>query len=141
MSSERRLCPACGANNFSTQQSCWSCNASLLTTNGPVVLENQTDDPMVIPAIAVVVLSLLTPFVSLCAGMIFLMLSGRRNTTLGWWNVVAGVLGTVLHVVTLAFLLPAVTSGVLTKTLTGLSQQRQQNDVNQSQSILNGQEN
>jgi ACR3 family arsenite efflux pump ArsB len=105
-----------------------------------MIVDSQTDDPMVIPAIAVVVLSLLTPFVSLCVGLIFLMLSGRRNTTLGWWNVVAGVLGTVLHVVALAFLLPAVTSGVLTKTLTGLSQQRQQNDVNQSQSIMSGQE-
>jgi ACR3 family arsenite efflux pump ArsB len=105
-----------------------------------MIVDSQTDDPMVTPAIAVVVLSLLTPFVSLCVGLIFLMLSGRRNTTLGWWNVVAGVLGTVLHVVALAFLLPAVTSGVLTKTLTGLSQQRQQNDVNQSQSIMSGQE-
>jgi ACR3 family arsenite efflux pump ArsB len=105
-----------------------------------MIVDSQTDDPMVIPAIAVVVLSLLTPFVSLCVGLIFLMLSGRRNTTLGWWNVVAGVLGSVLHVVVLAFLLPAVTSGVLTKTLTGLSQQRQQNDVNQSQSILSGQD-
>jgi ACR3 family arsenite efflux pump ArsB len=105
-----------------------------------MIVDSQTDDPMVIPAIAVVVLSLLTPFVSLCVGLIFLMLSGRRNTILGWWNVVAGVLGTVLHVVALAFLLPAVTSGVLTKTLTGLSQQRQQNDVNQSQSIMSGQE-
>ncbi|MEY3764985.1 MAG: hypothetical protein RLZ42_1645 [Armatimonadota bacterium] len=105
-----------------------------------MIVDSQTDDPMVIPAIAVVVLSLLTPFVSLCVGLIFLMLSGRRNTTLGWWNVVAGVLGTVLHVVALTFLLPAVTSGVLTKTLTGLSQQRQQNDVNQSQSIMSGQE-
>ncbi len=105
-----------------------------------MIVDSQTDDPMVIPAIAVVVLSLLTPFVSLCVGLIFLMLSGRRNTTLGWWNVVAGVLGSVLHVVALAFLLPAVTSGVLTKTLTGLSQQRQQNDVNQSQSIMSGQE-
>ena len=105
-----------------------------------MIVDSQTDDPMVIPSIAVVVLSLLTPFVSLCVGLIFLMLSGRRNTTLGWWNVVAGVLGSVLHVVALAFLLPAVTSGVLTKTLTGLSQQRQQNDVNQSQSILSGQD-
>jgi len=105
-----------------------------------MIVDSKTDDPMVIPAIAVVVLSLLTPFVSLCVGLIFLMLSGRRNTTLGWWNVVAGVLGSVLHVVALAFLLPAVTSGVLTKTLTGLSQQRQQNDVNQSQSILSGQD-
>ena len=140
MSSERRLCPACGANNFSTQQSCWSCNAPLTSTISPMIVDSKTDDPMVIPAIAVVVLSLLTPFVSLCVGLIFLMLSGRRNTTLGWWNVVAGVLGSVLHVVALAFLLPAVTSGVLTKTLTGLSQQRQQNDVNQSQSILSGQD-
>lgn len=105
-----------------------------------MIVDSQTDDPMVIPAIAVVVLSLLTPFVSLCVGLIFLMLSGRRNTTLGWWNIVAGVLGSVLHVVALAFLLPAFTSGVLTKTLTGLSQQRQQNDVNQSQSIMSGQE-
>jgi ACR3 family arsenite efflux pump ArsB len=105
-----------------------------------MIADPQTDDPMVIPAITVVVLSLLTPFVSLCVGLIFLMLSGRRNTTLGWWNVVAGVLGTVLHVVALAFLLPAVTSGVLTKTITGLTQQRQQNDVNQSQSIMSGQE-
>ena len=105
-----------------------------------MIADAQTDDPMVIPAVAVVVLSLLTPFVSLCAGFIFLMLPGRRNTTLGWWNVVAGVLGSVLHVVALAFLLPAVTSGFLTKTLTGLSQQRQQNDVNQSQSILSGQD-
>jgi len=105
-----------------------------------MIVDSKTDDPMVIPAISVVVLSLLTPFVSLCVGLIFLMFSGRRNTTLGWWNVVAGVLGTVLHVVALAFLLPAVTSGVLTKTLTGLSQQRQQNDVNQSQSIMSGQE-
>jgi hypothetical protein len=140
MSTERRLCQACGANNFSTQQSCWSCNASLITTNESVISAAQMDDPMVIPAIAVVILSLLTPFVSLCVGFVFLMLSGRRNTTLGWWNVIAGVLGSVLHVVALAFLLPAVTSGVLTKTLTGLSQQRQQNDVNQSQSILSGQE-
>ena len=99
-----------------------------------------TDDPMVIPAIAVVVLSILTPFVSLCAGLVFLMLPGRRNATLGWWNVIAGVIGTILHIVALAFLIPTVTSGLLTKTLSGLSQQRQQNDVNQSQTILNGQD-
>lgn len=77
---------------------------------------------------------------SLCTGLIFLMLPGRRNAMLGWWNVIAGVIGTILHIVALAFLLPAVTSGVLTKTLSGLSQQRQQNDINQSQTILNGQD-
>jgi len=95
---------------------------------------------MVIPAIAVVVLSILTPFVSLCAGLVFLMMPGRRNATLGWWNVIAGVIGTILHIVVLAFLIPTVTSGLLTKTLSGLTQQRQQNDVNQSQTILNGQD-
>lgn len=67
------------------------------------------------------------------------MLPGRRNTTLGWWNVIAGVIGTGLHIVALAFILPSVTSGVLTKALSGLSQQRQQNDLNQGQNILNGQ--
>ncbi len=67
------------------------------------------------------------------------MLTGKRNTLLGWWNVIAGVIGSVLHIVVLAFLIPSVTSGVLTKTLTGLSQQRQQNDIDQSQNILNGQ--
>jgi len=140
MSSERRLCPACGANNFSTQQNCWSCKAILTSANAPTVTEFVTDDPMVIPAIAVIILSILTPFVSLCAGLVFLMLPGRRNATLGWWNVIAGVIGTILHIVVLAFLIPTVTSGVLTKTLSGLTQQRQQNDVNQSQTILNGQD-
>lgn len=98
------------------------------------------DDPMVIPAVSVVVLSLMAPFVSLCAGCIFLMMPGRRNATLGWWNIIAGVIGTVLHIVALAFIIPSVTSGVLTKSLSGLAQQREQSDINQSQSILNGQQ-
>jgi hypothetical protein len=68
------------------------------------------------------------------------MMPGRRNATLGWWNVIASVLGTIFHIVALAFLIPSVTSGVLTKTLSGLAQQRQQNDLNQSQNILNGQD-
>jgi hypothetical protein len=95
---------------------------------------------MVIPAIAVVALSMLAPFVSLCAGCVFLMLPGRRNATVGWWNVIAGVIGSILHIVALAFIIPSVTTGVLTKTLTGLSQQRQQSDIDQSQSILSGQQ-
>jgi hypothetical protein len=95
---------------------------------------------MVVPAIAVVILSILAPFISLCAGLVFLMMSGRRNATLGWWNVIAGVLGTIFHIVALAFLIPSVSCGVLTKTLSGLAQQRQQNDLNQSQNILNGQD-
>ena len=99
-----------------------------------------TDDPMVVPAVSVVFLSLLAPFVSLCAGCVFLMLSGRRNTTLGWWNIIAGTVGTILHVVALAFIIPSVTSGVITKSLSGLAQQRQQSDIDQSQSILNGQQ-
>ena len=139
MSSERQSCAHCGANNFATQQNCWSCHAPLLASRPVLGSVPVVDDPMVIPAIAVIVLSILTPFISLCAGLVFLMLSGKRNTTLGWWNIIAGVIGTVLHVVALAFILPSVTSGLLTKTLSGLSQQRQQNDVNQSQSILNGQ--
>ncbi|MFY8052660.1 MAG: hypothetical protein ACOVP2_08585 [Armatimonadaceae bacterium] len=68
------------------------------------------------------------------------MLPGRRNATVGWWNVIAGVIGSILHVVALAFIIPSVTTGVLTKTLTGLSQQRQQSDIDQSQSILSGQQ-
>ena len=140
MSSERRLCTTCGANNFSTQQNCWSCNAPLTTAKPSATSEHAIDDPMVLPAISVVILSILAPFMSLCTGLIFLMLPGRRNAMLGWWNVIAGVIGTILHIVALAFLLPAVTSGVLTKTLSGLSQQRQQNDINQSQTILNGQD-
>lgn len=140
MSTDRRLCPACGANNFSTQQSCWSCNAPLVTQSSPAVITMQSDDPMVIPAVSVVFLSLLAPFVSLCTGCVFLMMPGRRNATLGWWNLIAGFIGTLLHVVALAFIIPSVTSGVLTKTLSGLSQQRQQNDIDQSQSILSGQQ-
>jgi len=140
MSSERRLCPACGANNFSTQQNCWSCNAPLTSVKAQGSIDTISDDPMVIPAIAVVILSILAPFISLCAGLVFLMMPGRRNATLGWWNVIAGVLGTIFHIVALAFLIPSVSSGVLTKTLSGLAQQRQQNDLNQSQNILNGQD-
>lgn len=140
MSTDRRLCPACGANNFSTQQSCWSCNAPLVTQSSSAMVTMPSDDPMVIPAISVVILSLLAPFVSLCTGCVFLMMPGRRNATIGWWNVIAGIIGTVLHVVALAFIIPSVTSGVLTKTLSGLSQQRQQNDIDQSQSILSGQQ-
>lgn len=140
MSTDRRLCPSCGANNFSTQQSCWSCNAPLIPPSSPGVRALQQDDAMVIPAIAVVALSMLAPFVSLCAGCVFLMLPGRRNATVGWWNVIAGVIGSILHMVALAFIIPSVTTGVLTKTLTGLSQQRQQSDIDQSQSILSGQQ-
>ena len=140
MSTDRRLCPACGANNFSTQQSCWSCNAPLVRQESPAAVVMPTDDPMVIPAISVVFLSLLAPFVSLCTGCVFLMMPGRRNATLGWWNIIAGIIGTILHVVALAFIIPSVTSGVLTKSLSGLAQQRQQSDIDQSQSILNGQQ-
>ncbi|MFM7188484.1 MAG: hypothetical protein ACKO14_11780 [Armatimonadota bacterium] len=95
---------------------------------------------MVVPAISVAILSLLAPFVSLCTGCVFLMLSGRRNVTLGWWNIIAGTIGTVLHVVALAVVIPTVSTGILTKTLAGLSQQRQQSDLDQSQSILSGQQ-
>lgn len=138
MSTDRRICPACGANNFSTQQSCWSCNAALGSQVPTVNAVMSSDDTMIIPAVAVALLSLLSPFVSLCAGLLFLMQPGRRNTTLGWWNIIAGVIGTALHLVALAVLLPSITSGVLSKTLSGLTQQKQQNDLNQSQSILNG---
>ena len=140
MSSDRRLCPACGANNFSTQQSCWSCNASLVPQRSPSSVSLPPDDPMVVPAISVAILSLMAPFVSLCTGCVFLMLSGRRNVTLGWWNIIAGTIGSVLHVVALAVVIPTVSTGILTKTLAGLSQQRQQSDLDQSQSILSGQQ-
>lgn len=139
MSTDRRLCASCGANNFSTQQNCWSCKAPLTGVTGTGVAVEAPDDPMVIPAVSVILLSFLAPFLSVCVGLVFLMLTGKRNTLLGWWNVIAGVIGGVLHIVVLAFLIPSVTSGVLTKTLTGLSQQRQQNDIDQSQNILNGQ--
>ncbi len=139
MSTDRRLCASCGANNFSTQQNCWSCKAPLTGVTGTGFAVEAPDDPMVIPAVSVILLSFLAPFLSLCVGLVFLMLTGKRNTLLGWWNVIAGVIGSVLHIVVLAFLIPSVTSGVLTKTLTGLSQQRQQNDIDQSQNILNGQ--
>lgn len=123
MTTDRVVCAQCGANNFATQAACWKCGNAL--TAAPAGIP-QSAVAVARPAVASpespaalwasLALGVLLPVVSIPVGLVFLMLDDRRKAQIGWWNIIAGAIGTILSLlVTAAMILPMLTS--LTKGL------------------------
>lgn len=113
MTTDRVVCSQCGANNFATQAACWKCGTTLGAAPSPsapprpavAVAPAQSTAPHADSPAALwssIALGVLFPVISLPVGLVFLMLDDRRKAQIGWWNILAGVIGTVLNVL-LAF--------------------------------------
>ena len=107
MTTDRVVCSQCGANNFATQAACWKCGTSLSAAPAaplPATPARPLLDTPESPAAlwSSIALGALFPVISIPVGLVFLMLDDRRKAQIGWWNILAGVIGTVLNVL-LAF--------------------------------------
>ena len=114
MSNERVVCAACGSNNFATQAACWKCGRALVASAAlPVPQPQPAPDgaavPVARPTYALpstelpaafwssVAMGVFFPIISIPVGLVFLMLDDKRKTQIGWWNILFGLLGTVLN--------------------------------------------
>lgn len=117
MSSDRVVCAQCGANNFATQAACWKCGVALTAAPSapqaapgrvPVAASSGESPAALWASLA---LGALFPVISLPVGLVFLMLDDRRKAQIGWWNIIAGVVGTVINLlIAAATILPTVMS-------------------------------
>lgn len=139
MSNERVVCVSCGSNNFATQAACWKCGKPLsaapvsapvgATPSAPVAAPSvpyrTSDLPTESPAAlwSSVALGLLFPMISIPVGLVFLMLDNKRKSQIGWWNILFGLLGTLLNGILVAISLTPLLMSV-SKLLPGLSPTR-----------------
>lgn len=118
MSNERVVCAACGSNNFATQAACWKCGKPL---SAGTAAPPSPISAAAVPAAAVqarpapvpasydlrnetpaafwssVAMGIVFPMFAIPIGMVFLMLDDRRKAQIGWWNILFGLLGTLLN--------------------------------------------
>ncbi|MCX6365351.1 MAG: hypothetical protein NTX57_01425 [Armatimonadetes bacterium] len=118
MSNERVVCAACGSNNFATQAACWKCGRALATAPPPVPSASPPASSGGAGAIPVaarptysaelrqespaafwssVALGIVFPMLAIPVGMVFLMLDDKRKAQIGWWNILFGLVGTLLN--------------------------------------------
>jgi hypothetical protein len=116
MSNERVVCAACGMNNFATQAACWKCGKPLaagVPLAQPVPASPSTGATAVAPPRALasespvafwssVVMGIIFPMIALPVGLVFLMLDDRRKAQIGWWNILFGLVGSVLNGIVVA---------------------------------------
>ncbi len=116
MSNERVVCAECGSNNFATQAACWKCGKTLAATptpSGTAILTaapsavryvGSTDSAKESPAAlwSSVALGVIFPVISIPVGLVFLMLDDKRKAQIGWWNILFGLVGTVLNGIVIA---------------------------------------
>ena len=117
MSNERVVCAACGSNNFATQAACWKCGRALVASAAlpapqphpqpapggaaavpaarPIYALPSTESPAAFWSS--VAMGIFFPIISIPVGLVFLMLDDKRKTQIGWWNILFGLLGTVLN--------------------------------------------
>ncbi|WP_395091381.1 hypothetical protein [Armatimonas sp.] len=108
MSNERVVCAACGSNNFATQAACWKCGRALVASVARPAYALPTSES---PAAfwSSVAIGIFFPIISIPVGLVFLMLDDKRKTQIGWWNILFGLLGTVLNgIVVMVSLAPLV---------------------------------
>lgn len=138
MSDGRRICPACGSNNFETQAACWKCGKPLTGASAPAA---SPTPPSPNAWIATIALGLLFPLVAVPVGLVFLMLDDPRKTQIGRWNLLWGTIGTLVHLVGTLFLarvalLPFTAMAESVGKLSGSASQSR--DVDQGGKILDG---
>ena len=118
MSNERVVCAACGSNNFATQAACWKCGRGLTAAPPPTPSASMPAPAAGAGAIPVaarpaysadlrqespaafwssVALGIVFPMLSIPVGMVFLMLDDKRKAQIGWWNILFGLVGTLLN--------------------------------------------
>ena len=137
MSNERVVCASCGSNNFATQAACWKCGKTLAALPSGLSAPSQagtvaamplrTESPMALwSALA---MGLLFPAVALPVGLVFLMLDDQRKIQIGWWNILFGLLGTVLNGILVAITLGPLVAGLsrLVPSLMGPTAARSEN--------------
>lgn len=136
MSNERVVCAACGSNNFATQAACWKCGKPLVASATPsssppqamsagvaavsprpIPISTSTESPAALWSS--VALGVVFPMISIPVGLVFLMLDDKRKAQIGWWNILFGLVGTLLNGIVVAVsLMPVFMS--LTKGLPGI---------------------
>lgn len=115
MSNERVVCAACGSNNFATQAACWKCGKVLsapppVAAPAPMSAVPAGAPPLARPLPAPdlrsespaafwssVAMGVLFPMLAIPVGLVFLMLDDRRKHQIGWWNILFGLVGTLLN--------------------------------------------
>ena len=130
MSNERVVCAACGSNNFATQAACWKCGKPLLASPAPATAvpvaryDASSRASAESPAAfwSSVALGVIFPVISIPVGLIFLMLDDKRKSQIGWWNILFGLVGTVLNGILMAVSLAPLLMGAsrMLPSLTGL---------------------
>lgn len=117
----RRVCPACGANNFDTQARCWQCGGALhgagpSTSPSPTWASTATLDSNA-STIAAAALAFLTPAVALVVGLVFIMLGGPERVRTGKRTLGFTVAGLAIHLIAT----PIAAKFLLTPLLGGLT--------------------
>ena len=130
MSNERVVCAACGSNNFATQAACWKCGKPLVATLAAAVAVPvaRYDAPHGAAAESpaafwsCLALGVIFPVISIPVGLVFLMLDDKRKSQIGWWNILFGLIGTVLNGILVAVSLAPLLMGAsrMLPSLTGL---------------------
>jgi uncharacterized membrane protein len=81
------------------------------------------------------------PVLAIPIGIVFLMLDDKRRAQIGWWNIIAGVVGTVVHTVVTGLLASAIITPMIYKGMDGLlsmkQRQAQSQDLNSEAPPLN----
>jgi hypothetical protein len=114
----RRVCSACGANNFDTQARCWQCGGSLneSSVSTPAGAAPRSVDHNIV-SIASAALAFLTPAVALIVGLVFIMLGDPDRVRTGKRTLGFAVAGLIVHLIAT----PIVAKILLTPLLGGLT--------------------
>jgi ABC-type Fe3+ transport system permease subunit len=124
MSNERIVCASCSSNNFATQAACWKCGKPLATvapaaSNAMPAVDSvplgsspaashyaavSYNLPIESPAAfwSAVAMGIVFPMIAIPVGLVFLMLDNKRKSQIGWWNILFGLIGTLLNGIVIA---------------------------------------
>jgi ABC-type Fe3+ transport system permease subunit len=121
MSNERIVCAFCSSNNFATQAACWKCGKPLATVSSNAMPTASTVPLVSSPAAShdaavsynlpsespsafwsAVAMGIVFPMIAIPVGLVFLMLDDKRKSQIGWWNILFGLIGTLLNGIVIA---------------------------------------